>query len=255
MAWSGSPIAVSPAPSPVSARSRSYCTGSMSWYSSTLTNGHRARSPAAIPGSPASSAADSSASPSKSTRPRAISSPRSAGRPSGSSASLRPSRSDPVSSAATRTSAASSATPNEGGSPAASGCSPRIRRPRPWNVVTVSSSAGPASTWPRPASRSRISWAARRVNVMARNCRAGRPSSVTWWAIRWVSVRVLPVPGPAMISSGPAAVAAARWSGSRPSSTEPVPGDAGNVAAPPRRARGAGAAGDSRGRSAELFGG
>src|ERR1700750_1352357 len=48
MAWSGSPIAVSPGPSPLISRSSSYWTGSMSWYSSTLTWGQRARRPGAV---------------------------------------------------------------------------------------------------------------------------------------------------------------------------------------------------------------
>ena len=207
---------------------------SMSWYSSTLMYGHRARSPAAMAGVPASSAADISVRPSKSTRPRRTSSCRRASLPSGSPASCRPSRSDPVSSAATRSRAASSATSNRSGSPASAWYSRRIRRPRPWNVVTVSS---PARLAPSPARRSRISWAARRVNVMARNCRAGRPRSRIWWARRRVSVRVLPVPGPAMISSGPAAVAAARCWRSSPSSTDPVPAAAPSAEAPWRRPR------------------
>ena len=64
-------------------------------------------------------------------------------------------------------------------------------------------------------------------------------------------MRVLPLPGPAMISSGPSAVAAARCCGSSPSSSDPVPaavtGVAGSAGAsaeqPPRRHGGAAQAG------------
>src|SRR6266581_4952982 len=158
MAWSGSPIAVSPAPSPLISRSSSYWAGSMSWYSSTLIRGQRARSPAAASGSSRSTAAASSTRPSKSTRSRSASALRSAG--SASAISLRPSRPDPATSVATCSAVASSATLNRGESPAASWCSRRIRRPRPWNVVTAG--------WPseqRAASRSCISWGARRESA------------------------------------------------------------------------------------------
>ncbi len=194
----------------------------MSWYSSTLMCGHRARSPAAMAGVLAEQRRGHLGEAVEVDQARAASSCRSASLPVRVTRErLRPSRSDPVSSAATRSRAASSATSNRSGSPASAWCSRRIRRPRPWNVVTVISPARPA---PSPASRSRISWAARRVNVMARNCRAGRPSSRIWWAMRWVSVRVLPVPGPAMISSGPAAVAAARCSAIKPVEHRSGPG-------------------------------
>ena len=54
-----------------------------------------------------------------------------------------------------------------------------------------------------PSSRSRSSSAARRVKVIARQ-RSGKTfSSAQRYAIRCVSVRVLPVPGPATISIGP----------------------------------------------------
>ena len=59
------------------------------------------------------------------------------------------------------------------------------------------------------ASLARISSAARRVNVMARHDGEGIPWLATSLAIRWVSVRVLPVPGPATIISGLSASAAA----------------------------------------------
>ena len=68
-----------------------------------------------------------------------------------------------------------------------------------------------ASTAPgsMAASLVRISSAARRVNVMARHDGPGVPCPATWLAIRRVSVRVLPVPGPATIISGLSASAAA----------------------------------------------
>ncbi len=76
------------------------------------------------------------------------------------------------------------------------------------------------------ASLVRISSAARRVNVMARHGWPGGLWPATWLAIRWVSVRVLPVPGPATIISGLSASAAACWSGSRPGATGDRPGRA-----------------------------
>src|SRR5262249_8810870 len=80
-----------------------------------------------------------------------------------------------------------------------------------------------------PGSRSRISAAARRVKVSARQASGATPRSATRMAIRCVSARVLPVPGPARIISGPAASAASRWPGSRLASSDPpaCPGAAG----------------------------
>ena len=75
------------------------------------------------------------------------------------------------------------------------------------------------------ASRSRISPAARRVKVMARQDCGAAPRSAIWPAIRCARVRVLPVPGPAMIISGPSASTAACWSGSRsPAGPRPAAG-------------------------------
>ena len=62
----------------------------------------------------------------------------------------------------------------------------------------------PRPSWPG-ASRStrlRISSAALLVKVRARICWSGTPSASSW-AMRWVTTRVLPLPGPARISSGP----------------------------------------------------
>src|SRR5918998_733672 len=73
------------------------------------------------------------------------------------------------------------------------------------------------------ASRCAISSAARRVKVIARQCCGATPCAVTRCAKRCLSVRVLPVPGPAMISNGPSVIsAAAPCPGSSPSSNDPV---------------------------------
>src|SRR5215471_19097636 len=47
MAWSGSPMTVSPVPSPLSRRSSAYWLASMSWYSSTLISRQRSCSASA----------------------------------------------------------------------------------------------------------------------------------------------------------------------------------------------------------------
>src|ERR1035438_8114016 len=107
------------------ARSRVYCTGSMSWYSSTLTRGQRARRPAATARFSLSRAAGISTRLSKSTRSRAARCWRRAWLASGSSgtaaSSLRASRSEPVSSVAAARRVASSARANWGGTPTAGG--------------------------------------------------------------------------------------------------------------------------------------
>ncbi len=67
------------------------------------------------------------------------------------------------------------------------------------------------------SSRSRISPAALFVKVMARMLSGATPFSRIKYAIRTVSVRVLPVPGPATITSGASMHStAARCSGLRP---------------------------------------
>src|SRR3954451_5730818 len=73
---------------------------------------------------------------------------------------------------------------------------------------------------PRSSStRSRISWAALLVNVMARISPARARSVWTSQAIRWVSTRVLPEPAPARTSSGPSGcVTASRCGGFNPAS-------------------------------------
>jgi len=56
----------------------------------------------------------------------------------------------------------------------------------------------------RSSARRRRSWpAARTLNVGARISRAGARSVASRYAMRWVSVRVVRLPGPARISSGP----------------------------------------------------
>ena len=107
----------------------------------------------------------------------------------------------------------SSATRNPRCRPAAFQCSRRIERPREWKLWIGMRAACFGS---RAARRCCISAAARRVNVMARHVSGAAPAPVTRCAIRWVSVRVLPDPGPATISNGPRTIeAAARCSASR----------------------------------------
>ena len=110
------------------------------------------------------------------------------------------------------TRSASPAMAKPGSRCAARGFSRRIDRPSEWNVWTGTS---PACAGRRCFSRSRISAAARRVKVTARQLSAGTPRSPTRCAILCVSIRVFPEPGPAMTISGPSATAAARWSASR----------------------------------------
>ncbi len=70
--------------------------------------------------------------------------------------------------------------------------------PNAWKVLTVM----PALRLPSSAaSRSAISSAALFVNVMARIDSGATPCCSTRKAIRWVSVRVLPVPGPAEMTT------------------------------------------------------
>ena len=204
-------MTVSPEPSPLSRRSRAYWLASMSWYSSTLTSGQRARNPAASAGSSPSNLTGRSTRPSKSTRSQVARALRNSARRSGSAAaaasSWRAPRCEPAISVATPSRAGSSAMPKSGVRPARAACSRRITRPSPWKVVTVSR---PACAGISLSRRSRISRAARRVKVRARQVSGATPRSVTCAAMRQVSVRVLPVPGPAMIIKGPAASAATR---------------------------------------------
>src|SRR4051794_5420275 len=73
---------------------------------------------------------------------------------------------------------------------------------------------------PRARSRERISPAARVVNVTARTRSAEAMPLTTRLAVRWVMARVLPVPAPARMQTGPRrASAACRCSGSSPART------------------------------------
>ena len=78
-------------------------------------------------------------------------------------------------------------------------------------------SSRPARPGPAAPTRARISSAALLVNVRATICRAGTPCA-SKLAMRCVITRVLPLPGPARINSGPARCStAARWAGVRDS--------------------------------------
>jgi hypothetical protein len=105
------------------------------------------------------------------------------------------------------------------GSPAALAFSLRMVSPTEWNVPTVMSS--PTS---RAARRGVPQLLGGPPGERDRQAALGKtPSSAQRYAIRCVSVRVLPVPGPATISSGPpGAEAATRCMASRRSS-RPVP--------------------------------
>ena len=91
-----------------------------------------------------------------------------------------------------------------------------MRAPSEWNVLTsMSRASSPANA----CTRSRISVAARLVNVTTRM----RDGSTLWprtrWTQRCTSVFVLPEPAPASTSSGPSVcVTARRCSGFRPCS-------------------------------------
>ncbi len=98
---------------------------------------------------------------------------------------------------------------------------PRSRRTHSeWNVQTVISAAAFLVTM--PPMRSRISLAALLVKVTARMSAGGIFFS-SMWAMRQVTVRVLPVPAPARIMTGPSKAATAwRWAGLRESKENEV---------------------------------
>jgi hypothetical protein len=84
-----------------------------------------------------------------------------------------------------------------------------------WKVAALTPSRPPAGT-PRAWSRPAISRAALSVKVTARICDGDAAPARTWLAIRSVTTRVLPVPGPASTRSGPRTSSTARrWAGSR----------------------------------------
>src|SRR5919201_632298 len=91
-----------------------------------------------------------------------------------------------------------------------------MRTQAEWKVDThIAFTTGPTSS----RRRSCISLAALLVKVMARIEVGWTPLSLTRWAIRWVSTRVLPEPAPATIRVGPSvARTATRWASFSPSS-------------------------------------
>src|SRR5215207_6373105 len=95
-----------------------------------------------------------------------------------------------------------------------------MRAQAEWNVMThIARARLPTSA----STRSRISWAALLVNVIARISPGAACPVPTRWAIRWVRTRVLPEPAPARISSGPSPCSTAwRWGSLRPSSRASV---------------------------------
>ena len=74
----------------------------------------------------------------------------------------------------------------------------RMRTHMAWNVNTHSPSVSTMA-----ARRVRISSAALLVNVMAKILYGRTPQSSMRCAMRWVSRRVLPLPAPAVTSTGP----------------------------------------------------
>ena len=105
--------------------------------------------------------------------------------------------------------------------PSRPACTRRIRTQREWNVHTVISSAAFRRT--SDPTRSRISQAALLVNVTARML----PGSIPFprrFAMRKVTVRVLPVPAPARIRRGPSVLStASACAAFNPDNNEPVP--------------------------------
>ena len=88
-----------------------------------------------------------------------------------------------------------------------------MRTQSEWKVQTVISF--PAALLTISATRSRISLAALLVKVTARIFSGAIPRS-TIWEIRQVTVRVLPVPAPAKINTGPSsALTASAWAALR----------------------------------------
>ena len=82
------------------------------------------------------------------------------------------------------------------------------RAHRAWNVPIATSR--PASSPIRPVMRARSSAAALLVNVTARICHGLTPLTPTRYATRWARTRVLPLPAPARMRTGPSVVRTAR---------------------------------------------
>src|SRR6185503_8534228 len=92
------------------------------------------------------------------------------------------------------------------GSPAWPASRRRMRTQRLWKVEIQLCSRCPASS---VSVRAFISPAALLVKVTARICSEGTPRSSTRWAMRCVITRVLPLPAPARISTGPSVASTA----------------------------------------------
>src|SRR5580704_6264968 len=95
------------------------------------------------------------------------------------------------------------------GRPAAAASRRRRRAQSEWKVESQGVAGGTPALRRRSATRVRISSAALLVNVTARMDSAGVPLAMRL-AMRKVMARVLPVPAPARIKTGPSVVSAAR---------------------------------------------
>src|SRR5260370_20597627 len=99
------------------------------------------------------------------------------------------------------------------GRPAAAASRRRRRAQSEWNVESHGCAGGTPARNSRSETRLRISSAALLVNVTAKMASAGTPLAIRL-AMRNVIARVLPVPAPARISTGPSMVStASRCSG------------------------------------------
>ena len=107
-----------------------------------------------------------------------------------------------------------------GSIPTSRASSASSREQKAWNVETWRSSYGDSMS---DSSRSLISAAAGDENVSASTSSGAAPCS-TSQAKRVVTVRVLPLPAPAITSRGPpGCVTASRWERFRPSSRSRIP--------------------------------
>ena len=224
MAWSGSPMAQTFPSGGTSCRTSRTCCSSTSWYSSMQTHRWLRRYRARSEGSDSSASAARMTRSSKSQRLRAsmarsYASNASPGPPSAAGvpvrlawemAERRPRAFLSETSSASRSNSsrsASDATRKPRCRPAAFQCSRRMERPREWKVC---SGTCPQASGSRMRRRSRISPAALRVKVTARQRAGGTAWCATRCARRWVKVLVFPEPGPATTSSGPLTASTAR---------------------------------------------
>src|SRR5271167_1147324 len=95
------------------------------------------------------------------------------------------------------------------GRPALAASRRRNRAHREWEVESQGWDGGNPARRRRSVTRVRISWAALLVNVTAKIDSAETPLAIML-AMRKVMARVLPVPAPARIRTGPSMVSAAR---------------------------------------------